>query len=73
MYSVLHSSNFVFNRWFVYLTVSHVVEFVAKEVSGVLWGLGCPLQPAGARGISPCTLGLIRIMSTKIKKGDRGR
>lgn len=47
-------------------------EGVPIALRGVLMGLG--LFPCrGAWGFSPCALGLIRIMSTGGKKGDRGR
>lgn len=47
-------------------------EGVPIALRCVLMGLG--LFPCrGAWGFSPCALGLIRIMSTDGKKGDRGR
>lgn len=52
-----------------YRVASKCVPIAPK---GVLMGLGL-LPCRGARGFSPCALGLIRIMSTGGKKGDRGR
>jgi hypothetical protein len=47
-------------------------ESVPIVLRGVLMGLGL-LPCRGARGFSPCALGLISIMSTNEKKGDQGR